>query len=150
MPPSSSRITSGLTLLLYWCSLKSLVVDDLPQMFLPALVTTLSVLIRRFKKKKENKALTEAPTDKSTVFQASAFDNWHQDDRHHFVHHDNSGIILLTLMTKQAGLRTLHEAGPELQRTISTDLEVTSKKIFLLARQYFKDDVQQILQGDFQ
>jgi len=47
---------------------------------------------RRFKKKKENKALTEAPTDKSTVF--------------------------------QAGLRTLHEAGPELQRTISTDLEV--------------------------
>jgi hypothetical protein len=47
---------------------------------------------RRFKKKKENKALTEAPTDKSTVF--------------------------------QAGLRTLHEAGPELQLTISTDLEV--------------------------
>ena len=43
---------------------------------------------RRFKKKKETKALTEAPTDKSTVF--------------------------------QAGLRTLHEAGPELQRTIST------------------------------
>ena len=26
-------------------------------------------LLRRFKKKKENKALTEAPTDKSTVFQ---------------------------------------------------------------------------------
>ena len=46
---------------------------------------------RRFKKKKETKAATEAPTDKSTVF--------------------------------QAGLRTLHEAGPELQRTISTDLE---------------------------
>jgi len=47
---------------------------------------------RRFKKKKETKALTEIPTDKSTLF--------------------------------QAGLRTLHEAGPELQRTISTDLEV--------------------------
>jgi len=47
---------------------------------------------RRFKKKKETKALTEIPTDKTTVF--------------------------------QAGLRTLHEAGPELQRTISTDLEV--------------------------
>jgi len=46
---------------------------------------------RRFKKKKETKAATEAPTDKTTVF--------------------------------QAGLRTLHEAGPELQRTISTDLE---------------------------
>ena len=43
-------------------------------MFLSALVTTLSVF-RRFKKKKENKALTEGPTDKSTVFQASAFDN---------------------------------------------------------------------------
>jgi voltage-dependent calcium channel L type alpha-1D len=47
---------------------------------------------RRFKKKKETKAMTEIPTDKTTVF--------------------------------QAGLRTLHEAGPELQRTISTDLEV--------------------------
>merc|ERR1711881_79841 len=46
---------------------------------------------RRFKKKKETKAATEAPTDKTTVF--------------------------------QAGLRTLHEAGPELQRTISTDIE---------------------------
>jgi len=46
---------------------------------------------RRFKKKKETKAATEAPTDKTTLF--------------------------------QAGLRTLHEAGPELQRTISTDLE---------------------------
>ena len=44
-------------------------------MFLSAIVTILSVLFRRFKKKKENKALTEAPTDKSTVFQASAFDN---------------------------------------------------------------------------
>ena len=48
------------------------------------------------------------------------------------------------LTTTQAGLRTLHEAGPELQRTISTDLEVTSKKIFLLARQYFKDFVEQM------
>jgi len=46
---------------------------------------------RRFKKKKETKAATEAPVDKTTLF--------------------------------QAGLRTLHEAGPELQRTISTDLE---------------------------
>merc|ERR1719445_2005647 len=46
---------------------------------------------RRFKKKKEVKAAAEAPTDKTTIF--------------------------------QAGLRTLHEAGPELQRTISTDLE---------------------------
>ena len=27
-------------------------------------------------------------------------------------------------------MRTLHEAGPELQRTISTDLEVTSKEFF--------------------
>ena len=74
--------------------------------------------------------MTEAPTDKSTVFQASAFDDWHQDDRHHLVHHDNSGVILLTLTTTQAGLRTLHEAGPELQRTISTDLEVTSRRFF--------------------
>ena len=54
------------------------------------------------------------------------------------------------LTTTQAGLRTLHEAGPELQRTISTDLEVTSKEIFLLARQYFKDDVPQMFQGDVQ
>jgi len=46
---------------------------------------------RRFKKKKETKAATELPADKTTVF--------------------------------QAGLRTLHESGPELQRTISTDLE---------------------------
>jgi len=46
---------------------------------------------RRFKKKKETKAATEAPADKTTIF--------------------------------QAGLRTLHEAGPELHRTISTDLE---------------------------
>lgn len=54
------------------------------------------------------------------------------------------------LTTTQAGLRTLHEAGPELQRTISTDLEVTSKEIFLLTRQYFKDDVQQMFQSDVQ
>ena len=30
----------------------------------------------------------------------------------------------LKKLNVQAGLRTLHEAGPELQRTISTDLEV--------------------------
>ena len=34
-------------------------------------------------------------------------------------------MFLMIIMTMiQAGLRTLHEAGPELQRTISTDLEV--------------------------
>ena len=34
-------------------------------------------------------------------------------------------LFLMMIMTMtQAGLRTLHEAGPELQRTISTDLEV--------------------------
>ena len=35
------------------------------------IVIMITTIIRRFKKKKENKALTEAPTDKSTVFQAS-------------------------------------------------------------------------------
>ena len=35
------------------------------------LITIIGTMLRRFKKKKENKALTEAPTDKSTVFQAS-------------------------------------------------------------------------------
>ena len=38
--------------------------------------------------------------------------------------------VVLTLTTTQAGLRTLHEAGPELQRTISTDLEVTTRRFF--------------------
>merc|ERR1740123_658559 len=58
---------------------------------------------RRFKKKKEVKAAAEAPTDKTTIF--------------------------------QAGLRTLHEAGPELQRTISTDLEA-----MLAAEQMIEDE----------
>ena len=35
----------------------------------------------------------------------------------------------------QAGLRTLHEAGPELQRTISTDLEA-----MLAAEQMIEDE----------
>ena len=34
------------------------------------IIIIMATIIRRFKKKKENKALTEAPTDKSTVFQA--------------------------------------------------------------------------------
>ena len=33
---------------------------------------------------------------------------------------ENNFVVQVSL---QAGLRTLHEAGPELQRTISTDLE---------------------------
>ena len=63
---------------------------------------------RRFKKKKEVKAAAEAPTDKTTIFQVG---NITQIPRYT----DHSHL--------QAGLRTLHEAGPELQRTISTDLE---------------------------
>ena len=63
---------------------------------------------RRFKKKKEVKAAAEAPTDKTTIFQVG---NIVQIPRYT----DHSHL--------QAGLRTLHEAGPELQRTISTDLE---------------------------
>ena len=63
---------------------------------------------RRFKKKKEVKAAAEAPTDKTTIFQVG---NIVQILRYT----DHSHL--------QAGLRTLHEAGPELQRTISTDLE---------------------------
>ena len=105
--------------------------------------------------------MTEAPTDKSTVFQASlsALDYHHLD--HHVVHcnqcvvpnddYDDDSrrsvnisishfiiiimitmllimiivlLIMMIMMMTQAGLRTLHEAGPELQRTISTDLEV--------------------------
>ena len=64
---------------------------------------------RRFKKKKEVKAAAEAPTDKTTIFQVG---NITQIPRYST---DPSHL--------QAGLRTLHEAGPELQRTISTDLE---------------------------
>jgi len=63
---------------------------------------------RRFKKKKETKAATEAPADKSTVF--------------------------------QAGLRTLHEAGPELQRTISTDLEAMMAAEAMQAAAAAEDD----------
>ena len=33
-------------------------------------------------------------------------------------------FLMIMITMTQAGLRTLHEAGPELQRTISTDLEV--------------------------
>ena len=39
----------------------------------------------------------------------------------------------------QAGLRTLHEAGPELQRTISTDLEA-----MLAAEQMIEDEQMQM------
>ena len=73
------------------------------------IVIIITTIIRRFKKKKENKALTEAPTDKSTVFQARQ---------------TTFQTTMITMIIVKAGLRTLHEAGPELQRTISTDLEV--------------------------
>ena len=47
--------------------------------------------------------------------------------------------LALILVRDQAGLRTLHEAGPELQRTISTDLEA-----MLAAEQMIEDEQMQM------
>ena len=48
---------------------------------------------------------------------------------------DLSRVSLNGSYSAQAGLRTLHEAGPELQRTISTDLEA-----MLAAEQMIEDE----------
>lgn len=41
-----------------------------------------------------------------------------------------AGVLVLQLLSLQAGLRTLHDIGPEIRRAISCDLQEEEEEIY--------------------
>ena len=88
-------------LYLSFCHVKECSRRTITILIVNLIIIIMATIIRRFKKKKENKALTEAPTDKSTVFQASpstlhCHDRVLPHDQHvlpHVVPHDVDDVV---------------------------------------------------------